>query len=77
MQVLIEENMKKVEKKREKKGLPPQKITSQAHLNVKNLDKNSKKAENSEREQKLEKAYQNAQYAKPGSWRQKRIWFGN
>ena len=67
MQVLIEENMKKVEKKREKKGLPPQKITSQAHLNVKNLDKNSKKAENSEREQKLEKAYQNAQYAKPGS----------
>ena len=28
---LINENMKKMEKKREKEGLPPQKITNQAH----------------------------------------------
>ena len=39
MQTLIEENMRKMEKKREKEGLPAQKITSQAHLNVKNIDK--------------------------------------
>ena len=68
MQVLIEENMKKAEKKREKKGLPPQKITSQAHQNVRNIDKNTKGAESSEREKKVEQSYQNAQYAKPGKF---------
>ena len=35
---LINENMKKMEKKREKAGLPPQKITNQAHQNVKNIN---------------------------------------
>ena len=67
MQVLIEENMKKAEKKREKQGLPPQKITSQAHQNARNIDKNTKGAGSSEREKKVEQSYQNAQYAKPGS----------
>ncbi len=36
--VLVNENMKKIEEKRTKQGLPPQKITSQAHQNAKNLD---------------------------------------
>ena len=37
MDDLIAENMKKLEKKREKEGLPAQKITSQAHQNVRNI----------------------------------------
>lgn len=36
---LIKQNMEKAAKKREKAGLPPQKITSQAHQNVRNIDK--------------------------------------
>lgn len=67
IQVLVEENMKKMEKKREKQGLPAQKITSQAHQNVKNLDKNSKDTASLEREKKVEESYKNAQHAKPGS----------
>ena len=39
MQTLIEENMRKMEKKREKVGLTSKKITSNAHLNVMNIDK--------------------------------------
>lgn len=35
IEVLINENMKKIEEKRAKAGLPPQKITNQAHQNVK------------------------------------------
>ena len=65
MQVLVEENMKKMEKKREKEGLPAQKITSQAHLYVKNIDK--KGNVNPEKEKKIEESYKNAQHAKPGS----------
>ena len=37
---LISENMKKMEKRREKAGLPPQKITNQAHQSAKNINKN-------------------------------------
>ena len=43
---LINENMKKMEKKREKAGLPPQKITNQAHQNVKNINKVEKGSSN-------------------------------
>ena len=35
---LINENMKKMEKKRAKQGLPPQKITNQANQNTKNIN---------------------------------------
>ena len=69
---LINENMKKMEKKREKAGLPPQKITNQAHQNVKNI--NNAKAQKgaevnnaAERARKVEQSYQNAAKAKPGS----------
>ena len=38
MNELIQENVKKMEEKRAKAGLPPQKITNQAHQNAKNLE---------------------------------------
>ena len=43
---LISENMKKMEKKREKAGLPPQKITNQAHQSAKNINKIEKGSSN-------------------------------
>ena len=67
---LISENMKKMEKKREKAGLPPQKITNQAHQSVKNINKIEKGSSNTNaatRAQKVEESYQKASNAKPGS----------
>lgn len=67
---LINENMKKMEKKREKAGLPPQKITTQAHQNVKNINKVEKSSSNKDAEtraKKVEESYKNAANAKPGS----------
>lgn len=70
MDELINENMKKIEKKREKQGLPPQKITNQAHQSVKNInkiEKGSSGKDASERAKKVEETYQKAAKAKPGS----------
>lgn len=70
IQKLIEENQKKMEKKREKQGLPPQKITSQAHQNVKNLERKEKAVNDSgssERAKKVEEAYRKSSNARPGS----------
>ena len=70
IQVLINENMKKMEKKREKAGLPPQKITNQAHQSVKNINKIEKGSSNTNvetRAKKVEEAYKDAANAKPGS----------
>ena len=72
MDVLVNENLKKMEKKREKAGLPPQKITNQAHQSVKNLDarkieKGSSKSDVESRAKKVDDAYQKAKGAKPGS----------
>ena len=68
---LIEENQKKAEAKRAKKGLPPQKITNQAHQNVKNIDRKIDKGDShtdaGSREKKLEESYRKAANAKPGS----------
>ena len=67
---LISENMKKMEKKREKAGLPPQKITNQAHQSVKNINKIEKGSSNTDaqtRAKKVEESYKNASNAKPGS----------
>lgn len=67
---LIKENMKKMEKKREKAGLPPQKITNQAHQSVKNINKIEKGSSNTDaaaRAKKVEEAYKSASNAKPGS----------
>ena len=70
IQVLINENMKKMEKKREKAGLPPQKITNQAHQSVKNINKIEKGSSNTDvqsRAKKVEEAYQKASNAKADS----------
>ena len=70
MEVLINENVKKMEEKRAKRGLPPQKITTQAHQSVRNInaEKPSEKKQNpSSNAKKVETAYQNAKNAKPGS----------
>lgn len=70
IQVLINENMKKMEKKREKAGLPSQKITNQAHQSVKNINKIEKGSSNTDvqsRAKKVEEAYQKASNAKADS----------
>ena len=70
IQVLINENMKKMEKKREKAGLPPQKITNQAHQSVKNINKIEKGSSNTDvqsRAKKVDEAYQKASNAKADS----------
>lgn len=68
---LVNENMKKMEKQREKEGLPPQKITTQAHQNVKNIntrvDKENSNRNVDERTKKVDEAYQKSRNAKPGS----------
>lgn len=69
---LINENLKKMEKKRAKKGLPPQKITSQANQSTKNIQPAGKqdsagKDSAAQRSQKVEEAYTKARNAKPGS----------
>ena len=68
--VLVNENMKKMEKKRAKAGLPPQKITNQAHQSVKNINKIEKGQSGTDAEmraKKVEESYQKAANAKPGS----------
>ena len=67
---LVNENMKKMEAKRAKEGLPPQKITNQAHQSVKNInkiDKGMSGSDEANRAKKVEEAYQNASHAKAGS----------
>lgn len=67
MQELIDENLKKLEKKREKAGLPPQKITNQAHQSVRNIEPKNSKSLGEENSKKLEESYQKAKNAAPGS----------
>ena len=70
IEVLINENMKKIEEKRAKAGLPPQKITNQAHQNVKNInkiDKGNSGSPEAERARKVEESYKKAANAKPDS----------
>ena len=68
---LVNENMKKIEQKRTKEGLPPQKITNQANQSTRNIntkiDKGSSKKDVEERTRKVEESYQKARNAKPGS----------
>lgn len=63
---LVNENMKKIEKKREKEGLPPQKITNQAHQSAKNINKGSS-GNLDEKSKKVEASYEKAAKAKAGS----------
>ena len=67
---LVNENMKKMEAKRTKEGLPPQKITNQAHQSAKNINKVEKGmsgTDEANRAKKVEEAYKNASHAKAGS----------
>ena len=67
---LVNENMRKMEAKREKEGLPPQKITNQAHQSAKNINKVEKGmsgTDEANRAKKVEEAYKNASHAKAGS----------
>jgi len=68
---LIEKNLEKMNKKREKQGLPPQKITNQAKVNVRNLevDQEAKANKQQDNAKKIQDstAYYNAANAKPGS----------
>ena len=66
---LIQKNLEKMNKKREKQGLPPQKITNQAKVNVRNLDvdqESKKQQDNAKRVQDSTEYYKNVN-AKPGS----------
>ena len=67
---LVNENMKKMEAKRVKEGLPPQKITNQAHQSARNINKIEKGmsgTDEANRAKKVEEAYKNASHAKAGS----------
>ena len=67
---LVNENMKKMEAKRAKAGLPPQKITNQAHQSARNINKVEKGMSGTSEEsrsKKVEEAYEKATHAKEGS----------
>ena len=67
---LVNENMKMMEAKRAKEGLPPQKITNQAHQSARNInkiDKGMSGSDEASRAKKVEEAYKNASHAKAGS----------
>ena len=67
---LVNENMRKIEAKRAKEGLPPQKITNQAHQSAKNINKVEKGmsgTDEANRAKKVEEAYKNASHAQAGS----------
>ena len=67
---LVNENMKKMEAKRAKEGLPPQKITNQAHQSARNINKIEKGmsgTDEANRAKTVEEAYKNASHAKAGS----------
>ncbi len=66
---LIKKNLEKTNKKREKQGLPPQKITNTAKINTRNIEQKPEISEE-EKEAKIKKAtdyYNSTSTAKPGS----------
>lgn len=71
MNELIQANIDKANKKRAKKGLPPQKITNQAKMNVRNLEvdqeSKQKKPEETVKKKQNSTEYYNANTSKPGS----------
>lgn len=65
---LIKKNLEKSNKKREKKGLPPQKISNTAKLNTKNIEKTEISEEDKQKKIKNSTDYYNkTSSAKPGS----------
>ena len=65
---IVKKNIEKANKKREKKGLPPQKITNTAKLNAKTIDRpQPSKEDRAEKIQNATDYYKNTTKAKPGS----------
>ena len=68
---LINANMDKIAKKREKEGLPASKITTQAHQNVRNINtvrvEKGSSGHTDENAGKIEQAYETSRKAAPGS----------
>ena len=67
---LIAQNQEKLNKKRAKQGLPPQKITQQAKMNVRNIEEPKKEKSSEEKRQERKNSteyYNNATDLKPGS----------
>ena len=65
---ILKKNLEKANKKREKRGLPPQKISNTAKINTKNIEHEEISQE--ERDEKIKKStdyYKNTTTAKPGS----------
>ena len=70
VEVLIQKNIDKENKKRAKKGLPPKKVTTVANANVRNIEKkkgNYKSEEERAKEIKDSTEYYNKGNLKPGS----------
>lgn len=68
MDELVKKNLEKTNKKREKQGLPPQKISNTAKINTRNIER--AEISDEERENKIKKStdyYRNTSTAKPGS----------
>lgn len=68
---LIKQNIEKNNKKRAKKGLPPQQVTSATKVNTKNIERKEVSAEDRQAEIKKSTDYYNTGSAKPGSLRAK------
>ena len=65
---IVKKNIEKANKKRAKKGLPPQKITNTAELNAKTIDRpQPSKEDRAEKIQNATDYYKNTTKAKPGS----------
>ena len=65
---LVKKNLEKANKKREKQGLPPQKITNTAKMSTKNIEKPQiSEEEKKERIKNSTDYYKNTSTAKPGS----------
>ena len=65
---IVKKNIEKANKKRAKKGLPPQKITNAAKLNAKTIDRpQPSKEDRAEKIQNATDYYKNTTKAKPGS----------
>lgn len=72
---LIKKNIEKVNKKRQKQGLPPKQVSSAAKINVKSIDYDKKIEEKKKKTQenikKSSEYYSNDKEAKPGSLKAK------
>lgn len=64
---VIKKNMEKVNKKRAKQGLPPQKITSVANVSTKNVTEEKKSADEQRKQNRDDKIKQSTEYYKSTS----------